>query len=474
MARRAILVAVLIAGIAAALVGVGVGVRKTAYAPDWLRAPLKSPRESGDVVFLTLRSPTTTQSNPTANKQNVQTGFEHDLATDFAREIGAKPRFMVMASYPALLKALKENRGHIAAAGIAATPELRADFVFGSSYRAEQYQLIYRSRDTKPRTMKDATGKKILVIADTPAHDLLRELTGEFPGFGIEVLPHNTEQDQLLARLDRADANAEFAVMDAFAFQVAKRLHPELASAFNIGRERKVAWAFSSAADYELQQATLTFFDKARGNGTLARLMDRYYGHVNRIRPLDAETLIDKMQTMLPKLRKHFHDAQQATGIDWRLLAAVGYQESHWEPLATSPTGVRGVMMLTDDTADRMGVKNRLDARESILGGAKYLLTLRDTVPARIQEPDRTWLALAAYNQGYGHLEDARTLTARLKLNADSWLDVRKSYPKLQDPQHYETLKHGFARGDEAVQFVENIRNYVDMLNKLEMPLAVP
>ena len=232
-----------------------------------------------------------------------------------------------------------------------------------------------------------------------------------------------------------------------------------------------MAWGFSSAADYDLQQSAVVFFDKIRNNGTLARLVDRYYGHVNRIQAVDSEAVIEKIETILPKLRSYFHEAQQLTGVDWRLLAAIGYQESHWDQFATSPTGVRGLMMLTDDTADRMGVKNRLDARESIIGGAKYLLKLRDTVPERIAEPDRTWLALAAYNQGYGHLEDARILAARLKTNADSWLDVRKAYSKLHQPEIYESLKHGYARGEEAVQFVENIRNYTDILTKLEKPL---
>ena len=162
-----------------------------------------------------------------------------------------------------------------------------------------------------------------------------------------------------------------------------------------------------------------------------------------------------------------------AVGIDWRVLAAIGYQESHWDASATSPTGVRGLMMLTEDTADRMGVKNRLDARQSIIGGAKYLQLLRDTVPTRIPEPDRTWLALAAYNQGYGHLEDARILTQRMKLNADSWLDVRKAYGKLREPEVHASLKYGFARGDEAVQFVENIRNYTDIITRLEKPLEM-
>ncbi|MCE2989828.1 MAG: transglycosylase SLT domain-containing protein, partial [Nitrosomonadaceae bacterium] len=195
--------------------------------------------------------------------------------------------------------------------------------------------------------------------------------------------------------------------------------------------------------------------------------------HINRIQPIDSEALFQKLDSELPKLRPYFHEAQIITGIDWRILAAVGYQESHWDPLATSPTGVRGLMMLTEDTADRVKVSNRLDARQSIHGGAKYIALLRDTVPQRIPEPDRTWLALAAYNQGYGHLEDARILTARLGLNPDSWLDVRKAYPKLREPEFYETVKYGFCRGDEAVQFVENIRNYTDILMRLEKPLAL-
>jgi membrane-bound lytic murein transglycosylase F len=306
------------------------------------------------------------------------------------------------------------------------------------------------------------------VIAETPAHDIARDLTGSTPSLVLEVLPHEADPEALLKALD--NKQADVALVDTFAFAVAKRLHPDLSAAFNVGREAKVAWAFSNAADFDLQQSAVRFFEKIRTTGALNRLMDRYYGHINRIQPIDSEVLLEKAQTELPKLRPFFHEAQQVSGVEWRILAAVGYQESHWDPLATSPTGVRGLMMLTEDTADRIKVQNRLDARQSIIGGAKYISLLRDTVPARIPEPDRTWLALAAYNQGYGHLEDARILTARLGLNADSWLDVRKAYPKLREPEHYETLKHGFCRGDEAVQFVENIRNYTDILNRLEKP----
>lgn len=472
MKRRFILRSTLVAfSVAAVAIFATVGVRQTNYAPQWLNLPLEAPRESGELVILTLRGPTTTQDIPLAGKRKdeTQTGFEHDLATLFAKELGLMPKFVVMPSHQKLLAALQEGRGHLAAAALVPTVDLRARFTFTQSYKLVQQQLIYAVENPKPKSLRDATGKRIAVIAESPAHDLLRELTGEFPAIVIDAIAEESHPDDLLKRIEKK--LSDFAIVDSGAFAVSKRLHPDVAVAFNIGRENKVAWAFSPITDADLQQSAVVFFDKIRSNGTLSRLLDRYYGHVNRIKAVDSEAILEKIQTVLPKFRPLFHEAQLLTGVDWRLLAAIGYQESHWNPLATSPTGVRGLMMLTEDTADRMKVKNRLDARESIIGGAKYIVLLRDTIPPRIVEPDRTWLALAAYNQGYGHLEDARILTQRFKLNADSWLDVRKAYLKLREPEHYEQLKHGYARGDEAVQFVENIRNYTDILTRLEKPL---
>jgi membrane-bound lytic murein transglycosylase F len=422
------------------------------------------------LVVLTLRGPTTTQALAKAigQESDAQTGFEHDLATMFAHELGIGIRFRVMPSYAKLLQQLESNRGHIAAAGLSPTPELRKKFAFGPAYKSTQYQLIYRSAEKRPKHLGEIGSRTLAVVAETPAHDIARNLKENSPNLVLVVLPNEATADDVLKALDAK--LADFALVDTVGFAVAKRLHPSLSAAFNVGREAKVAWAFSSVADFDLQQSAVRFFEKIRSNGSLNRLIDRYYGHINRIQPIDSEVLLEKMQTELPKLKPFFFEAQQLTGIDWRILAAVGYQESHWDALATSPTGVRGLMMLTEATADRMKVQNRLDAKQSIIGGAKYIALLRDTVPARIQEPDKTWLALAAYNQGYGHLEDARILTARMGLNADSWLDVRKAYPKLREPEVFETVKHGYCRGDEAVQFVENIRNYTDILNRLEKP----
>jgi len=158
-----------------------------------------------------------------------------------------------------------------------------------------------------------------------------------------------------------------------------------------------------------------------------------------------------------------FKAAAKKYHIDWRLLAAIGYQESHWNPKAISPTGVRGIMMLTRKTATELGV-NRLDPASSIEGGAKYYSQILNKMNPDIPQPDRSWLAMAAYNIGYYHLQDARRITRLRKQNPNYWLDVKKSLPLLTQKKWYSKTRYGYARGYEPVQYVENIRSYYDIL----------
>jgi membrane-bound lytic murein transglycosylase F len=214
----------------------------------------------------------------------------------------------------------------------------------------------------------------------------------------------------------------------------------------------------------------VTFFKDMESSGELVRLKERYFGHVTRLQEADVLGVLEKRGTLLRDLLTHFHDAQSETGLDWRLLAAIAYQESQWDAHAVSPTGVRGIMMLTEDTADRLGVKDRLDARESILGGARYVIMLKSALPEDIPEPDRTWLALAAYNIGQGHLNDARGLARKLGKNPDGWRDMKAVLPLLSRSEYAGSLKYGFARGGEARAFAENVRIYYDILLKYEKP----
>jgi membrane-bound lytic murein transglycosylase F len=166
----------------------------------------------------------------------------------------------------------------------------------------------------------------------------------------------------------------------------------------------------------------------------------------------------------LPKYRPTFEAAASRHNLDWKLVAALSYQESHWNPNARSHTGVRGIMMLTRETAAGMGLEDRLDAENSIRAGTRYLARLHRQVGADVPEPDRTLMALAAYNIGYGHLKDARILARRMGKPDDSWHGVRSVLPLLQQKKYYTTLEHRYARGNEAVGYVDRIRTYYNIL----------
>lgn len=179
------------------------------------------------------------------------------------------------------------------------------------------------------------------------------------------------------------------------------------------------------------------------------RLAADFHGHID---------------TRLPHLRAPFEAAARETGIGWRMLAALAYQESRWRPAAVSPRGAQGVMMLMPITARKMGVTNVFSADENIRGGAKYLAYMKERIPKRITDPDRTWLAIAAYNVGIGHLEDARIITQMRKKNPDRWSDVRVNLPRLSDPRWHTRVKHGYANGLETLQFVERVSQFAAIL----------
>ena len=206
MKRQFILRSTLVAfSVAAVAIFATVGVRQTNYAPQWLNLPLEAPSASGELVILTLLGPTTTQDIAVTRKlqDETQTGFEHDLATLFAKEVGLIPKFVVMPSHQKLLAALQEGRGHLAAAALVPTVDLRARFTFTPSYKLVQQQLIYAVANPKPKSLREATGKRIAVIAESPAHDLLREMTGEFPAIAIDAIAEESHPDDLLKRIEK-------------------------------------------------------------------------------------------------------------------------------------------------------------------------------------------------------------------------------------------------------------------------------
>jgi membrane-bound lytic murein transglycosylase F len=416
--------------------------------------------ESGELVVLTVNGPNTYFEDA----QGLPSGFEYDLVTLFAREIGAHPHFVLVDNPAQIEELLRRGEAHLAAAALARHFDFPGGLAWGPSYHNTQHQVICPANEPKARKAEDLAGKRIGVIEESVAEYLLSDKSRfDVP---IERLPPGASTAELLQQV--AGGQLDCALVESTRYMLARRFFPQLEIAFNVGKPIDYAWLVSTVDKAFILEAAAGFFERIRKDGTLKRLVDRYYGHATRMSAIDSGALLEKIGTVLPRLKPHFVEAERVSGVDWRLIAAIGYQESHWDAVATSPTGVRGLMMLTDETADRLQIKNRLDARESIVGGARYFVLLKDGIPPRVAEPDRTWLTLAAYNVGIGHLEDARIVAQRSGLDPDKWQDVRQVLGKLQDPAAYPKLKHGYARGLEALQLVDNVRNYYDILVRME------
>lgn len=389
--------------------------------------------------------------------------FQRELARLFAEQLHATLEMMPLPQGE-IPDALRKHLAHLAAAPLRRENNPAA-LQFGPSYQSVRELVVCSSDGPRIKKLADLGGRKLFVAAGSAHEVALREAQKNLPSLQWQTDRDLTTQD-LLAEV--GDGSMDCVAANELQFSDARNYHPNLVAELDIVQPSQLAWAFPGNVDSDLLKQAQIFFTGIQQDGTLHRLLDRYYGHSDRLDKMDAAAFVARTNAVLPRFRRIFEEAATLTDIDWRLLAALSYQESQWDPLATSQTNVRGMMMLTGDTADQMDVSNRLDARESIIAGAKYLRLLNDQMPRRIKEPDRTWLALAAYNQGYSHLEDARILAKRAGMNPDSWTDVKKWMPLLNQPKYYKTLKHGYARGGEAVILVESIRSYYDMLKRLE------
>lgn len=429
--------------------------------------PVKIPepvQQSRELIVVTHNGPVTYY----VSGQNEFAGMEYDLASLFAKSLGedVKLKILEVDNITGVIPALLQGRAHLAAASLTITP-LRQHLVrFGPSYQTVQQQVVFnKDIGGAPRSLKDLVGKNIAIPAGTSYAERLQKDKEKLPALEWREV-ERANSDELLDQV--ADGELDATIVDSHLVAMKQNLRPNLAVGFDFGTSDKLAWAFPTTGDEWLYQQAQEFFKRIQKDGTLRNLIDRYYGHTDRLVVSDVKGFLGRRLTKLPEFVPMFKQAEELTGLDWRLLAAIGYQESHWDPYATSPTNVRGLMMLTEKTADMLGVTNRLDPLQSIIGGARYVAKMKDSIPARVPEPDRTWMALAAYNIGIAHLEDARVLAQRKRLNPDSWADVKKVLPLLNQYEYYSTLKYGYASGGAPVIFVESIHTYYNILKKYE------
>lgn len=421
-------------------------------------ARLRAIKANGTLVVLTRNAPTTYY----INHDNKPAGPEYDMVIAFAKSIGVKPKFVIKDSVAGMLHALAHGEGDMVAGGITRTSKRAKAFAFGPTYQTVTQQVVCRRRGKQADSIKELSGVDFRVISDSSYVERLKSLQAKYPGLHWkETSTDDTEE--LLRQVWKGIIDCTAADSDIVAIN--RRFFPNLVITFDLSKPQSLAWVIPKNS-HGLQEAMQDWLEQYRASGKLTRLMQRYYAHVQVFDYVDIRTYVRRIKSRYPRYAPLFREAARAHGLPPVVLAAQAYQESHWNPHAKSPTGVRGMMMLTLSTAHALGVQNRLNPRASIKAGARYLARLESRLSDDIYKPDRIWFALAAYNIGLAHLRDARSLAKQLGRNPNHWNSMRTVLPLLGKKQYYRRLDRGYARGLEAVRYVRRIRNYADILRE--------
>lgn len=425
------------------------------FACDNRLTALERIQANNELIVITRNSSTTFYEGP-----DGPTGFEYELAKHFADYLNVELHIVIPPNFNDILPLTALGDAHLAAAGLTITEKRKEKVRFGPVYHTITPQLVYRTGTRKPDDPGELSGR-LEVVAGSSHEEHLEALRESYPDL-TWVADEEQASEELLELVWQQ--LIDYTVADSNELAVNRRYYPELRPAFDVSDPEELAWAFPKSDDDSLFLAATTFFNRIKADGTLEQLVERYYGHIRKFDYVGTRSYLKHIDQRLPQYQSLFMTAANNVDMDWRLLAAIGYQESHWDPDAVSPTGVRGLMMLTHAAAKDVDIADRRDPEQSIMGGADYLAKMIERIPERITEPDRTWMALAAYNVGLGHLEDARKLTLKNKGNADRWVDVKKNLPLLSKKKWFKQTRYGYARGWEPVRYVENIRTYYDVL----------
>ena len=409
--------------------------------------------ESGELHVVSSNGPTTYYEGP-----NGLTGFEYSLVKGFADSLGLKLVLENDTDTNSMLDGVVTGQYHFAAAGLTAQESRGKSVSFATPFMQLTQQLVYNNRLPQPTSIDDLNNKEVLILASESHSARVKSLKATFPQLQWREVV-DAEMIDLLEMVNKGEA--DFAIIDSTVYSLNRYSYPKAELAFDVSDPQPVAWAFPQSSDTTLFDAAQKYLQTIRADGTLAKVTEEFFDrHIEEVTSGEAMAFTYLLEQRLPQWAEYMKSAGAEFNLDWQLLAAISYQESNWLPDAVSPTGVKGLMMLTKNTARAMGISDRKDPKQSIYGGAKYLSIVFEKLPKHIQGEDRFNMALAAYNQGLGHVEDARVLTQRMGGNPSKWEDVRKYMPLLSKHQYYSRAKHGYMRGWEPVKFVDNVRNY--------------
>lgn len=419
---------------------------------------LEQVQRDGSLVFVTANGPTTVYEGA-----DGLTGFEYALMHRFANHLGVKAQLVQPGNLQGILFTLQQQPRAVGAAELVRNPNQR-QLDFGPDYLSIASVVVAADAKADLTSIASLGGKRLVVRTGSAQEIFLHEQQKTLPALTWQSI--DGDPVKLLDMVNTGQADA--AMLEKQVFEQNQVVFNQVKSVLNVDAQQPIAWAFAKNNDKSLQREVALFFRNLKADGSLEKLTQEYLNQPTLELDQDLRNFANLMPKRLAPWRKTMEAAAQHYQLDWHVLAAIGYQESQWNANAVSQTGVQGFMMLTNITAKAMEVNNRLNGRDSIFGAARLMRYLLDQQSAFTLPSDRLKLALAAYNLGLGHVQDAQTLAAKAGKNPDSWEAVAPFLAKLDFKETYSKTQHGYARGRGAVMYVNNISNYQELLSLYE------
>lgn len=388
-------------------------------------------------------------------------GFEYDLAKAFADFLGAKLKVKIVENWDGMISALMDGSGALIAANLTITPKRQNKVAFSDGYMTIQQYIIVHRNNLSIKRAEDLAGKTIHVRKGTSYEERLEALKKEEIDLRIKPIEDLTTEE-LIRQV--AEKNIEITIANSNVALLNRRYYPDAIVAAPVTEKEDLCWAVNPNAYKFLDRINL-FFKTIKKNGKLEEIYNRYYTDIDDFDYFDLRTYHRRLKTRLPKYSRIIKESATIHNLDWRLIAAQMYQESHFDPRAKSYAGAHGLMQLTYPIARSLGVEDILNPTQNINAGVQHLKKLFDFFD-KANGLDRLYIALAAYNIGQGHIQDARNLAIKMNLDPNKWSSLSKTLPLLTYRKYNTNALYGYCRGKEPIKYVKQIMIYYDILKR--------
>ncbi|MBT6755385.1 MAG: membrane-bound lytic murein transglycosylase MltF [Gammaproteobacteria bacterium] len=388
--------------------------------------------------------------------KSEENGYTYDVMKGFADFIGVKLTVITMDSLEDAINALN-NREVDILANMGITNNVKTSYAYN---KVNQY-IVYNSKyTTKPNEINDLNGNDIEIIDSII---IKNNLDSFLKSIDMNLIISKEKNIDEIINLIK-DNKVKYTVLNNNELAIFNKYFPEIKIGFTIGENIPSTWAIPENTNHQLEEQLSEYFTQILKTNKLKKFYTKHFTGKLQYTFVGTRSFLADFLNVFPLYEFYFKKYAKLYNHDWRLLASIGYQESKWDKDAVSYTGVRGLMMLTKNTSKEMNVEDREDPIQSIEGGAKYLKKMLRNLPDNINNDDKIWYAIASYNIGFRHIEDAMKMADNEGVDSGNWYLLEPYILRLSQSKYYKNTKYGYARGWETLKYVQNIRQYYDIL----------